>query len=56
MLTTSVDDMGGMSFITCRIMDIETSAVVSSAMAPAESSPQSIKDACTSLAQQLLAK
>lgn len=56
MLTTSVDDMGGMSFISCRIMDIETSAIVGLAMASAESSPQSIKDACTSLAQQLLAK
>lgn len=56
MLTTSVDDMGGMSFISCKIMDIETSAIVGSAMASAESSPQSIKDACTSLAQQLLAK
>ena len=55
-LTTAVDDMGGMSFISCRIMDIETSAIVGSAMASAESSPQSIKDACASLAQQLLAK
>lgn len=55
-LVTSVDDMGGMSFISCRIMEIESSAIVGAAMASAESSPQSIKDASASLAQQLLAK
>lgn len=56
MLATSVNDMGGQSFISCRIMEIESSAIVGSAMASAESSPQSIKDASASLAQQLLAK
>lgn len=55
-LATSVDDMGGMSFISCRIMDVESSAILGSAMASVDSSPQSIKDACASLALQLLAK
>lgn len=55
-LATSVDAMAGVSFISCRIMDVESSAIVGSAMASAESSPQSIKEACASLAQQLLAK
>ena len=55
-LATSVDDMGGMFFISCRIMDVESSTIVGSSMASAESSPQSIKDACASLAQQLLVK
>ena len=55
-LVTSVDDMGGMSFISCKIMDNETSTIVNTAMASADSSPQSIKDACASLTEQLLAK
>lgn len=55
-LVTSVDDMGGMSFISCQIMDKETAASVNTAMASADSSPKSIKEACAILAKQLLAK
>jgi len=55
-LVTSVDEMGGEYFVSCKIMDKEAATIVSAAMASASSSPQSIKDACTTLTEQLLTK
>lgn len=55
-LVTTVDEMGGDSFISCKIMDKETSTIVNTAKASAKSSPKSIQKACSSLAKQLLKK
>lgn len=55
-LSTDIQDMQGMCFISCRIMDAETAAIVSSATQMSASSPESIQQACASLANQLLDK
>lgn len=55
-LSTEIQDMQSMYFISCRIMDVETTAIVYFATQMSESSPQSIQQACASLANQLLGK
>ena len=55
-LSTEIQDMQGMCFISCRIMNVETAAIVYTATQISESSPQSIQQACVSLAHQLLDK
>ena len=54
MLITEIEDMGGMYIISSKIVEIETAGVISTAMSMSESSPQSLIQACTELAKQLL--
>lgn len=56
MLTTEIQDMQDMCYISCRIINKEIGAVIRSASAMVESSPQNIQQACASLANQLLEK
>ena len=54
MLMTSIQNMEGIYYISCRIMDTDTMATIASAMEMSETSPQSILDACNAIAKQLI--
>lgn len=56
LLITAIQEMDGKCYISCKIMNFETGAFDASAMEVSEPSPQSIQQACSSLAKQLLAK
>ena len=55
-LTTVINEDSGMLYITCNIIDKESGMMVGSAMEMCETSPQSILQASSSLAKQLLEK
>ena len=56
LLITAIQEMDGMCYISCKIMNLETGALDASAMEVSESSPQSIQQTCSALVKQLLEK
>lgn len=54
MLITEIEDIGGMYMISSKIVEIETAGIISTAMNMSKSTPQSIIQACTEIAKQLL--
>jgi hypothetical protein len=53
-LTTEINSIFGSYFINCHIIDVESAAILTTAIQETEASPQKILEACKSIATQLL--